>query len=393
MMQTQMNDFDFEEKNLLSSLHHHHIEHQPLILPGPNEYFNEYQQNNHQYVDDRKHHRRPHNNNSNYTQAPHHHRMVSAFDNENLATTVSMSTEEDLLDNFELNFESEQPNIVDNNNNNNNNTNGVNTDIVEATDTVTIVSAKSTIPNKVDEPFLVTPELPRNITMETKPKQNRRKQQQQSRKSSPSRKKKEEAKPTTIVRVGVPTPEDILCGQSRVCANHPGNRTFQSVLADFAHRYDIATSKQEKMQMTKAIVSIIHDSGGRFLKYKDGMWEEISTVAARDKVSHALRTKVSSWRRQNQQLLQKEKGPFSRQSMARQSRKRSIRDSASPIPLERQESSKFNDLLQSQQTNFANLTTPPPTSRHRVRHSYGGDEFYHNVSNHSQHSRRSNSSF
>merc|ERR1711862_780275 len=108
--------------------------------------------------------------------------------------------------------------------------------------------------------------------------------------------------------------------------------------------------------MTKAIVSIIHDSGGRFLKYKDGMWEEISTVATRDKVSHALRTKVSSWRRQHQQLLQKEKDPFSRQSLARQSRKRSIRDStASPIPLERQESSsKSNDLLQSQQANFAN---------------------------------------
>merc|ERR1712232_1185051 len=44
--------------------------------------------------------------------------------------------------------------------------------------------------------------------------------------------------------------------------------------------------------------------GGRFLKYKNGEWEEISNVAARDKVSHALRTKVASWKRQQQQLLE-----------------------------------------------------------------------------------------
>merc|ERR1711865_1228085 len=33
-------------------------------------------------------------------------------------------------------------------------------------------------------------------------------------------------------------------------------------------------------------------------------WEEISTVAARDKVSHALRTKKAAWKRQQQHLLQ-----------------------------------------------------------------------------------------
>merc|ERR1712193_58445 len=58
--------------------------------------------------------------------------------------------------------------------------------------------------------------------------------------------------------------------------------------------------------MTKEVVSIIHADGGRFLKYKDGMWEEISNVAARDKVSHALRTKVASWKKQKQQLLVQE---------------------------------------------------------------------------------------
>merc|ERR1712017_41135 len=108
----------------------------------------------------------------------------------------------------------------------------------------------------------------------------------------------------TPYRVEVPTNSDILCGQSRVCASHPGNRTFQNVLDQFAHQYDNATSKQEKMCMTKEVVRIIQvDNGGRFLKFKDGMWEEISIVAARDKVSHALRTKVASWKRQSKQNI------------------------------------------------------------------------------------------
>ena len=113
------------------------------------------------------------------------------------------------------------------------------------------------------------------------------------------------------IRVEIPNGFDILCGQSRICASHTGNKRFQTVLDTYATRYDSATSKQEKMIMTKEIVACIHNSNGRFLKYKNssnnedigGIWEEISNVAARDKVSHALRTKVSSWKRQQQQLL------------------------------------------------------------------------------------------
>jgi len=110
------------------------------------------------------------------------------------------------------------------------------------------------------------------------------------------------------VRVEFPTECDILCGQSRVCASHTGNKRFQAVLDTYAARYDNTTSKQEKMMMTKEIVACIHNSSGRFLKYKneDGIWEEISNVAARDKVSHALRTKVASWKKQKQQLLVQE---------------------------------------------------------------------------------------
>lgn len=108
-----------------------------------------------------------------------------------------------------------------------------------------------------------------------------------------------------VTRVGVPHLFDVLCGQSRICASHTGNRRFQVVLDIYAPRYDLATSKQEKMSITKEIVGCIHKAGGRFLKYKEGAWEEIPDVQSRDKTSHALRTKVASWKRQLQEEVDK----------------------------------------------------------------------------------------
>merc|ERR1711907_549732 len=58
-----------------------------------------------------------------------------------------------------------------------------------------------------------------------------------------------------VVRVDTPTEFDILCGQSRFCANHRGNKCFSVVLDQFAERYDAATSKHEKMKMTKEVVA------------------------------------------------------------------------------------------------------------------------------------------
>ena len=107
--------------------------------------------------------------------------------------------------------------------------------------------------------------------------------------------------PTTLTsssRLDLPTQVDILCGQSRTCADHTGNKRFQVVLDSYARRYHAATTKQEKMVMTKEIVACIKETGSRFLKYSQGTWIEITDVAARDKVSHALRTKAASWKRQ-----------------------------------------------------------------------------------------------
>lgn len=126
------------------------------------------------------------------------------------------------------------------------------------------------------------------------------------------------------VQVGMPSKFDVLCGQSRICANHTGNCRFQVVLDIYASRYEAAKSKQDKMMLTKEIVACIASSGGRFLKYTDGMWNEISCVTARDKVSHALRTKVQSRKKQKAEKI----SPHAKKGGSRGKRRHSLRRSA-----------------------------------------------------------------
>lgn len=173
-------------------------------------------------------------------------------------------------------------------------------------------------------------------------------------------------------QVGVPNKFDVLCGQSRICANHTGNRRFQVVLDIYASRYDAVKSKQEKMMLTKEIVGCIASSGGRFLKYKDGMWIEISRVTARDKVSHALRTKVQSQKRQQAEKLSPNDSKKNKRGSIRKrrpSRRRSAPSSSSPTLIDARavsfdgsdgsdasSSAIMNELLRSQREIFEQLT-------------------------------------
>lgn len=194
-----------------------------------------------------------------------------------------------------------------------------------------------------------------------------------------------------------PTEFDILCGQSRVCANHMGNKRFQAVLDMYAPKYQAATTKQEKMMLTKEIVACIkEDTGGRFMKRKDGEWVEITDVAARDKVSHALRTKVASWKRQKanaeQQRRMMAEGNGVPRSPVRPTHRRRKRPSqdpsgcsaasivtsgsdvtASSFDSASEESSAFmEELLRTQRSIFARMTQGGPQqggSPHPLLHS------------------------
>jgi len=89
-----------------------------------------------------------------------------------------------------------------------------------------------------------------------------------------------------------PKKYDILCGKDKACLSHYGSRHFRSVIEAYRNRYQQAVTKQEKMNITREIVMTLKNrTSSRFLKYNSQLhgWEEISHIAARDKVSHALR--------------------------------------------------------------------------------------------------------
>jgi len=414
-----MNDIDFEEQQLLQALnhqHHHqqHHQHQHLTLPGPNDNYNY----NHRHQNQRYH--SPYQRQ--YFEDDHHRhqsRYESTYPNKgsssskNITSTVSMSTEKEILDDFTLFDVDPAPEIVE-------------AESIDLDEAAMTESSRSTIQTAEKFPEAPTSQVPRSITMDTprKATKSQKFKQQQERRAmritpQETTNSKKRSNSTVPYKVASPSNEDILCGQSRVCASHPGNRRFQHILEDFAHKYDIATSKQEKMTMTKSVVSIIHESGGRFLKYKEGMWEEISTVAARDKVSHALRTKVASWKRQQQQLNadplapHQPNRPRNRSKSPKhfsQARKRSSFNNNNsnsnnnnpdlvPLSLNANDAEVMNGLIESQQQIFAKLTTPPSTptssnrSHHHVRHSYGGASNF-TLNHPSQHApRRSSSRF
>jgi len=348
-----MNDFDFEEQRLLNAL-------------GDNTQYKQQQynfnfddsiiNNNNHRSNDRSHSRNNYQNNNNEYNIPEPTKIYEPYDLEPRPISGNVSigslSPEEFLENFELNDDSSNAST------NTMVTDASNDDNSSESNTVTNLTRKITLGEKEDsKPDIVAS------------------------KSSPSVVSNDEEVP---YRAKSPTEADILCGQSRVCANHPGNQFFQSVLDEFAYRYDLATSKQEKMCMTKEIVSRVHTRGGHFLKQKkDGMWEEISTVAARDKVSHALRTKVAGWKRNKKQ---EQRGsitppPGRRSSMSRGSirsyRRRSSSDIV-PIPLDGNEATAeqvLSGLMKSQKEIFATMNS-------LMRGNTGGNNNYQQPSNH-----------
>jgi len=91
-----------------------------------------------------------------------------------------------------------------------------------------------------------------------------------------------------------PTDQDVLCGKDKSFNRHAGNIAFRSVIESYKSKYMSANTKQEKMRITKEVVSTMKSKyNARFVKMQGDEWEEISDQVARDKVSHALRFAAS----------------------------------------------------------------------------------------------------
>jgi hypothetical protein len=157
-----------------------------------------------------------------------------------------------------------------------------------------------------------------------------------------------------------PTKLDVLCGKDTTLARHIGNQRFREQIQSNLPRYLAARSKQDKMKITKSIVKHIASvQGARFLKMRaNGDWVEIDQMAARDKVSHALRFAA----RQKTKLQEQERSfhsdeASSSSSSIEQEQESSAAPPALPPPKEIERiSTNVDELFQG----FENLTDPHP---------------------------------
>jgi hypothetical protein len=81
-----------------------------------------------------------------------------------------------------------------------------------------------------------------------------------------------------------------LFGRGKIAKTHTGNLRALHLCEMNCPRYESAiTGKYGKTEVAEQIVSIIHESGGRFLKPESGGWVEVDDEAAREKISHFFR--------------------------------------------------------------------------------------------------------
>jgi hypothetical protein len=97
--------------------------------------------------------------------------------------------------------------------------------------------------------------------------------------------------------VEVVTDRDVLSGRGGGTNLHPGNRRYRDLILSHRKEYDLA-SKAKKPSVSRQIVHLIRQNGGRFLR-KDsnvGKYYEIGDDLAREKTSQALRHRTFEMR-------------------------------------------------------------------------------------------------
>ena len=81
---------------------------------------------------------------------------------------------------------------------------------------------------------------------------------------------------------------DVLFGKSSRERSHTGNLRAMHLCDMHWDKYE-AAGKFQKTEVAERIVSIIHQSGGRFLKLEKEGWIEVTDHVAREKISHFFR--------------------------------------------------------------------------------------------------------
>ena len=95
--------------------------------------------------------------------------------------------------------------------------------------------------------------------------------------------------------VDIPSRVDVILGRGTPFNCHPGNKRLHEMVAEHYDEYD-REMRVGKTKLAEKIVAMVHSYGGKFLKLEDdcGMWVEVSTLDARNKVAHGFRRKRES---------------------------------------------------------------------------------------------------
>jgi hypothetical protein len=114
------------------------------------------------------------------------------------------------------------------------------------------------------------------------------------------------------------TDQDVLSGRGGGTNLHNGNRIYRDLILSHRETYDIA-SKAKKPGVSRKIVQMIRDRGGRFFrKEKDGLYYDIGDEASREKTSQALRHRTFEMR--NKEDAKRKKGGAKLQAKKREVR-------------------------------------------------------------------------
>lgn len=101
--------------------------------------------------------------------------------------------------------------------------------------------------------------------------------------------KEEEEHERGTSNILVPRRFDVLLGKTRRSLDHTGNRRLAHVCEMHFKAYCDAI-KHKKTEMADRVVSLVHESGGRFLQWSETTgWEVAPDLVARNKVAHTFR--------------------------------------------------------------------------------------------------------